>query len=161
MPPRRSMLIFAAAAIVVTGCTDQPAGRLPSNAPAAPDELLRRKVVAAEADLVALYAAARAAHPRFGDALAAVETRHRQHFAAVASSGRVALTNRAPRPTASALSVPAEPAAALDTLRSAEERATEARLGDCLRCADPDLAELLAAIAAGEAANSVLLPSAS
>ncbi len=171
------MLIVAAAAVTVTTCTDQPAGRSPGAAPSAPDELLRREVVAAEADLITLYAAVKAAHPELAYVLAAVENRHRQHFAAVASSGRVAAAMRATRtpgpatessgapqapiPAASAPPVPAEPTAALDALRVAEEAAAEARLGDCLRCEDPTLAELMAAIAAGEAANGVLLPSTS
>ena len=177
LPSRRSVLFCAVAVGLVTGCTDEPAETSPDAAQAAPDELLRREVVAAEADLIALYAAVQVAHPELADALNAVETRHRQHFAAIGSSGRVAAVTRgtgtpdapsaspdptqAPGPAASAASIPADPTAALDALRVAEETAAETRLGDCLRCEDPALAELVAAIAAGEAANGVLLTSAS
>jgi ferritin-like protein len=168
---RRSVLLSAAVAAAVTACTDEPAESSPTPPPPSPDELLRRVVVAAEADLIALYAATRAAHPQLADALAPVEDRHRRHFDAVAASGRVAVATR-PRATAnptqasatatpSAPPLPTDPAAALDALRSAEHTAAEARLKDCLSCKDPALAELVAAVAAGEAANAVLLSSAS
>jgi hypothetical protein len=169
---RRSVLLAAAAtAVAVAACTKDPAdGSSPSAAPA-PDELLRRLVVAAEADLVALYASTAHAHPQLAVALGAVEDRHRHHFAAVAASGAVAAATRARSTadptspsagaTATALPVPADPAAALAALRSAEEAAAQARLEDCLQCEDPALAELIAAVAAGEAANGVLLPAAS
>jgi hypothetical protein len=171
-PSRRSVLLATAAtAVAVTACTKDPAdGSSPSGAPPAPDEVLRRGVVAAEADLVALYASTAHAHPRLAVALGAVEDRHRRHFAAVAASGPVAAAVRTgptadpTSPSAGAtatLPVPADPAAALAALRSAEEAAAQARLEDCLRCEDPALAELIAAVAAGEAANGVLLPAAS
>jgi hypothetical protein len=165
------VLRYAAAAAAVTACTDEPTESSPTAPTPSPDELLRRVVIAAEADLVALYAATRAAHPRLADALAPVEDRHRRHFAAVAASGRVAVVTRpaatedptsAPGSTMpTAAPVPTDPAAALDALRSAEQAAAEARLEDCLRCEDPALAEMVAAVAAGEAANAVLLPPAS
>jgi hypothetical protein len=166
------LLATAATAVAVTACTKDPAdGSSPSGAPPAPDEVLRRGVVAAEADLVALYASTAHAHPQLAVALGAVEDRHRRHFAAVAASGPVAAAERTGPPadptfpsagaTATALPVPADPAAALAALRSAEEAAAQARLEDCLRCEDPALAELIAAVAAGEAANGVLLPAAS
>jgi hypothetical protein len=166
---RRSVLVYAAVAATVTACTDEPAESSPTPPPPSPDELLRRVVAAAEADLIALYAATRAAHPQLADALAPVEDRHRRHFAAVAASGRVAVATRPrakadPAPasaTPSGPPTPTDPAAALDALRSAEHAAAEARLEDCLSCEDPALAELVAAVAAGEAANAVLLASAS
>ena len=162
---RRSVLLGAtAAAITLAGCTDQPTGTaVPSAEPPGADELLRRELVAAEAGLVALYSATRAAHPELADVLAAFEDRHRRHFAAVASSGRVAGATRAatPPPTPTTAPVPGDPAAALAAVRVAEEAAAKARFQDCLRCEDSDLAELVAAIAAGEAANGVVLPSSS
>jgi hypothetical protein len=162
---RRSVLLgTAAAAITLAACTDQPAGTaLPRAESPGADELLRRELVAAEAGLVALYSATRAAHPQLADVLTAFEDRHRRHFAALASSGRVAGATRAatPPPTATTAPVSADPAAALAAVRVAEEAAAKARLQDCLRCEDPALAELVAAIAAGEAANGVVLPSAS
>jgi hypothetical protein len=170
---RRSVLLATAAtAVAVTACTKDPAdGSSSSAAPPAPDELLRRVVVAAEADLVALYASTAHAHPQLAVALGAIEDRHRRHFAAVAASGEVAAATRTGSTadptspsvgaTVTALPVPADPAAALAALRSAEEAAAQARLEDCLRCEDPALAELFAAVAAGEAANGVLLPAAS
>ena len=162
------MLQWAAAVAAVTACTDEPAESSPTPPPASPDELLRRVVVAAEADLVTQYAATRATHQELADVLAAVEDRHRRHFAAVAASGRVAVATRpmatADPTSASATatpSVPTDPAVALDALQNAEQAAAEARLEGCLRCEDPALAELLAAVAAGEAANAVLLSRAS
>jgi hypothetical protein len=163
---RRSVLLGAAVAIAIAGCTDEPVGRPGSAASApTPDEVLRRELVAAEADLVARYAATRAAHPELADSLAAVEHRHRQHLAAVAASGPIALVRRAaPTPSTEPADpdppISAEPGTALNALVTAERSAADVRLEDCLRCEDPALAELVAAIAAGEAANAVLLPAA-
>ncbi len=172
---RRSVLV-SATALAAVACTDLPAGApRPSSSAPTPDEQLRRDLAAAEADLVALYAATRAAHPELEDALALVEDRHRHHSAAVGSSGRLAPAVRpttatpdgasasagaAPTITTTGRSVAADPTVAVGVLRVAEENAAEARLRDCLRCDDPALAELVAAIAAGEAANAVLLPAA-
>jgi hypothetical protein len=163
----RRTVLLGVAALTVSACTDPTAGA-PSPVPSSPtpDELLRRELVAADADLVTLYAATRAAHPELADVLAEVEQRHRRHGAAVGSSGTVALAPRAgdhsaspaPSPAATTVAVDADPVAALRALRSAEESAASARLRDCLRCEDSALAELVAAIAAGEAANRVLVP---
>jgi hypothetical protein len=165
-------------AFVAAACTREPAGTLrPSATPPTPDERLRRVIAAAEAELVALYAATRVVHPQFAEVLALVEDHHRRHSTAVGSSGRVAPAVRptsatpdgasatesampTPVPAATDPPVAADPEAALRALRAAEQNAAEARLRDCLRCEDPALAELVAAIAAGEAANSVLLPTA-
>jgi hypothetical protein len=163
----RRTVLLGAAALTVSACTDPTAGA-PSTVPSSPtpDELLRRELVAAEADLVALYAATRVAHPELADALADVEQRHRRHGATVGSSGPVASAPRAedqnaspaPSPVATSVAVDPDPVAALSALRSAEESAAAGRLQDCLRCEDSALAELVAAIAAGEAANRVLVP---
>jgi len=159
------VLLGAAAAIAVAACTEEPAGPpSPVESPAATDEILRRELVAAEADLVALYTVTRAAHPELADTLAAVEDRHRTHLAAVAASGSVAPVRRAtstgsPAPTDPQPPIAVDSAAALTALVTSEESAADARLRDCFRCEDPALAELVAAIAAGEAANAVLLPS--
>jgi hypothetical protein len=53
--------------------------------------------------------------------------------------------------------VPVDPAQALAAVRIAERAAAEARVADCLRSEDPELAQLLAAVAACEAAHDVLL----
>jgi hypothetical protein len=171
-------MMLGGTALVAAACTREPVGTLrPSATPPAPDERLRRVIVAAEAELVALYAATQVVHPQLAEVLALVEDHHRRHSAAVGSSGRVAPAVRptsatpdgasatesaTPTPVATATDPPvaADPEAALRALRAAEENAAEARLRDCLRCEDPALAELVAAIAAGEAANSVLLPTA-
>ena len=169
-------------ALVAAACTREPAGALRANAtPTTPDERLRRAIAAAEAELVGLYAATLVVHPELAEVLALVEDHHRRHSAAIGSSGRVAPAVRptsalpaggsatvsatptpvpTPVPTATDPPVAADPEAALRVLRAAERTAAEARLRDCLRCEDPALAELVAAIAAGEAANSVLLPTA-
>ena len=165
-------------ALVAAACTREPAGALRANAaPTTPDERLRRAIAAAEAELVGLYAATRVVHPELAEVLALVEDHHRRHSAAIGSSGRVAPAFRptsalpaggsatesatpTPVPTATDPPVAADLEAALRGLRAAERTAAEARLRDCLRCEDPALAELVAAIAAGEAANSVLLPTA-
>jgi hypothetical protein len=176
---RRSVLLGAGAA-ALAGCTGQASGPAsPSPAAPAPDERLRRAVAVAEAELVALYAAARAAHPDLADALAQVEARHRKHSAAIGASGRMAPVPRrmvaepastagsatatptpTPTPSPTVPAIPGDPAQARRTLLRAEEQAAVARLQDCLNCEDAALAELLAAIAAGEAANAVLLAAA-
>jgi hypothetical protein len=170
----RRAVLLGATALAVAACTGEPAGApRPSTSPPTRDQRLRREIAAAEADLVALYAATRAAHPELAEALGLVEDRHRHHSAAIGSSGPVAPAMRpttetpdgasvtaspSPTPAVSIPPVAADPDAALSALRIAEETAAEARLRDCLRCEDPVLAELTAAIAAGEAANAVLLP---
>jgi hypothetical protein len=169
-------VLLGATALAAVACTGQTAGTpRPSSSAPTSDEQLRRELAAAEADLVALYAATRAAHPELDDALALVEDRHRRHSAAVGSSGRLAPVVRptmatpggtsatadaTPIPATTGLAVAADPTAAVGALRLAEENAAEARLQDCLRCDDLALAELVAAIAAGESANAVLLPAA-
>jgi hypothetical protein len=169
---RRSVLL-GAAAISLAACTGESSPPPDVDPPPpGPDALLRGRVVAAERTLLALYAATSAQHPRLADRLLPFAVRHGRHLAVVESSGPLATpTPSTPAgttspardggsPTAEAAptpDVPADLAAAVDALRAAERSAADGRMADCLRSEDRALAEILAAIAACEAAHDVLL----
>lgn len=128
--------------------------------------------------MLALYAATGAQHPTLADRLLPFAVRHGRHLAVVESSGPVTTPvpstpagtaspgrdgespTLAASPTPEAVprpDVPADLAAAVAALRAAERAAADARIADCLRSEDRALAEVLAAVAACEAAHDVLL----
>jgi len=180
-PSRRSVLLAAAASSLAacTGDDETPAPNPP--APPEPDELLRAEVADAERDLVALYEATAATHPALAAQVRPFTARHRRHLDAVEASGPVATPPAATAPGSAAASpasspgvqgaspagtsppapsppaVPDGPADALAALRTAERTAAGARVTECVRAQDGTLAELLASIAACEAAHDVLL----
>jgi len=181
--PTRRIVLFGAAAMslsaYVAACTDDdPTPSPTADAPDRPDPdaLLRAEVTSAERDLLVLYRATVSTHPALAAQLASFSARHRRHLDAVETSGPVATpaptSGSAPgtgppgTPSATATpvappAVPADPAQALTALQAAERAAADARVADCLRSEDPELAELLAAVAACEAAHDVVLGTAS
>lgn len=130
---------------------------------------------------MALYEATAAAHPALAAQVRPFTTRHSRHLATVEASGVVAtppagtatgsgaaspasspaVQGTSPAgtspPAPSPPAVPAGPADALAALRTAERGVAGARVTDCVRAQDGTLAELLASIAACEAAHDVLL----
>ncbi len=176
--PSRRVVLVGVAALSLAACTGEPSSP-PSDRPSPPepDALLRGDVAAAERALLALYAATSVQHPTLAERLAPFAAHHAQHLAVVESSGPVAtpapstpLSTDSPRPdstgpaggsptadTTPTPAVPAELAAALEAVRAAERVAADGRIADCLRSEDLALAEILAAVAACEAAHDVLL----
>jgi hypothetical protein len=166
-PTRRLVLLGAAAAWLAacTGDDGRPPATEASPSGPEPDALLRADVAEAERELLALHLATVSTHPALAAQLAPFSARHRRHLEAVEASGPMAT----PQPSTAAASppggtppaVPADAAQALAAVRTAERAAGAARIADCLRSEDPELAELLAAVAACEAAHDVVLGTAS
>ena len=180
--PTRRLVLLGAAAASLAACTgDDRPPPVTEGSPSRPepDALLRAGVAEAERELLALHRATVRTHPALAALLAPFSARHRRHLEAVEESGPMATqqsstaapsgtapsgsANASSAPTASASApggtpvVPVDPAQALAAVRIAERAAAEARVADCLRSEDPELAELLAAVAACEAAHDVLL----
>lgn len=151
---RRSLLIAAGsigAAATLAACGPSGEGADPSAAAsaaigAAPDAL-RREVATAERALIAAYDAAIAAFPSLAVDLAAVRAQHADHLSAMAADG-------AEPPAAT---TPASPAEAIAALRAAEQQAARARRTSCVAAADPELARVLALIAASEQSHAAYL----
>ena len=145
-------LAVGAPALLLAACTSDPE-QAPSSTPsanegaaAAPsaDDPAATDPAADEAALIALYDAALAA-PGTSDTrevLALLRDQHAAH--------RDALGGAADVP------VPASPPS-LAALIAAEKRASRARIRACVAAADPDVARLLALIAASEAAHVPVL----
>lgn len=145
MPTRRAVLV-AALAVGVGGCrgaADQAAGRRSAGDR---DRAVRARAVAAERALLAAYDAVLATHPDPGGRLARVRAEHAAHLAALGGTAHLA-----------ALGAGASHPPAPDLL-SLERRAAADRVTDCLAVADPELARLLASVAACEAAHAAVVP---
>lgn len=140
------MLAAASGAALVAGCTassgDKPAG--------SPDDGVRSAVAASELALIAQYQAAIAAFPDLGASLVAILEQHRAHLAVVAPGE--ASSQDAAAPTAAA---PAATSAGqmVGALAEAERVASQERRQACREAADPELARILAFIAASEASH--------
>jgi hypothetical protein len=163
--PSRRLVLLAATAVPLAACTADDPAVSPTQGTADrpdPDALLRVEVATAERGLLALHEATVVTHPGLAAQLAPFTERHRRHLDAIGTSGPVATPASTPGASSPATppttpAVPADPAQALAAVRTAERGAADARIGDCLRSEDPLLAELLAAVAACEAAHDVLL----
>lgn len=165
---RRALLATgAAAAAVLTGCSSgTPAGprtKGTSADPAAAAAELRRRLAARSTALLGEYDAVVLRHPALRDRLAPLREAVAAHAGALsgtaasppASSGA---PSGAPA-TASAIaggSVADDPAAALRAL-AASERRTSAEHTASLMDAEPELARLLASVAAAGSAHAYLL----
>jgi hypothetical protein len=169
-PSRRSVLA-SGGLLLLAACT----GSSPVRAPQlTADQRLARRVAAEIIVLSAAYAATIAAHPRTRRELAPLAAEHEAHLTALAalqpaptatpstsSSGSTspsaaASPTAAASPSASSPPVAPSPAAARTALATAEEAAAARRrhqAGD----AGPDLARLLASIAACEAVHAALV----
>ncbi|WP_261993901.1 hypothetical protein [Streptomyces sp. t39] len=164
---RRALLATgAAAAAVLTGCSsDTPAGPRTAGTTADPAEAaraLRRRLAARSTALLGEYDAVTARHPALTARLAPLRAAVAEHAAAL--SGSPATAPVPPRPSATATapaavaggSVAEDPAAALRGLAAAERR-TSAEHTASLMDAEPELARLLASVAAAGSAHAYLL----
>jgi len=159
-PDRRSVLI-GAALLPLAACTADPAPSPP--APADPDDLLRRAAVQRERELLEQYDAVLGALPALAARLAPVRAEHAVHLGALLpdepvvgpSASASPSTPSSPPPSASPPAAP-DPASALAGLSAAEAAAGAAHSGAALQAA-PELAGLLACLAASEASHRVVL----
>ncbi|MGW0558317.1 hypothetical protein ACWDZ6_29750 [Streptomyces sp. NPDC002926] len=148
---RRALIVTgAAAAGLLTGCsTDEPKGR--STAGSAPDPAraeaaLRRRLAATSGALRDQYDAVITQHPALTGRLAVLRAEVAEHVAALGGTTRVA-----PQ-----VPVPADAKAAVKALATAERRTSDAHTA-ALVDAEPELARLLASVAAAGAAHAYLL----
>lgn len=143
----------------------------PRKAAVNPAEAIRDRAVAASRHLVALYAATVAQHPQLRARLAPLAAEHQAHLEALTGEpaaqqlplptheAQATLTPAPGEPTPSTTpqaTVPRSPTAALAALAGAERAAADGRLRD-LPAAPPELARLLASIAACQAVHAELL----
>ncbi len=149
---RRRALVATgvAAAAVLTGCANEPSkgprtlgaggGRARAEA------TLRKRLAATSGAVRDQYDATVAQHPALAGRLTVLRTAVLEHVTALGGTTQVA----APAP------VPADATAALKALALAEKRASDAHTA-ALADAEPELARLLASIAAAGAAHAYLL----
>ncbi|MCD0486441.1 hypothetical protein LO771_29690 [Streptacidiphilus sp. ASG 303] len=167
-PTRRAVLGAAVGGAVLTlGACSADAPAPAGTAAPDPDLAVRRRAVEATAALAAAYDAVLTAHPTLAGRLQPLRDqvlRHRAALAAGLPEGGTPPAATAPGtapapggpsgtgapaapPTASAAAVPAAPAAALASLAAAERRTAASRTA-ALDTASPELARLLASLAA-------------
>jgi hypothetical protein len=163
-PSRRSVLA-SGGLLLLAACT----GSTPVRAPQlTADQRLARQVAAEITVLVGAYAATIAAHPHTRGALGPLAAEHQAHLVALAalqpaptgSPSPSSSTSTSPSvsasPSASSAAAAPSPAAARAALATAEEAAA-ARRRQQAQHAGPDLARLLASIAACEAVHALLV----
>ncbi|MFG3284382.1 hypothetical protein [Streptomyces sp. NPDC048111] len=155
----------AAAAGLLTGCSDDGgdagAGTAARAAALRAETALRLRTSTASRTLVAQYEAVLAMHPTLRDRLAPLRDQAAQHGTALAPAP-AADRSAAPKPAAppgpapALSSVPADPDEALKQLAEAERRTSDAQLA-AVAGAPPELARLLASVAASGAGHAYLL----
>ncbi|WP_189296125.1 hypothetical protein [Streptomyces albospinus] len=158
---RRTTLLAGAAlggVALLAGCTDHPGPEEPEHSAAA--ERLRERSAADSAALLARYDATLAAHPALAPQLRPLRAEVALHAAAFRSgkatpapSGGAAAE---PARHAAAPAVPADERAARTALADAERALADTRTA-ALAAAPPELARLLASVAAAGAAHAYLL----
>ncbi|MDT0269290.1 hypothetical protein RM844_23675 [Streptomyces sp. DSM 44915] len=151
--PRRSLLSAGVAAPLVAllaGCSAEAGVRAGSRGVSAVSvQGLRRRTARDSAALLARYEATEAAHPALGEALTPFRETVAAHLRALGDDASSAPAGRVPE-------VPAEPADAVGALVEAERRTADRRLA-ALADSPPELARLLASLAAAGAAQAQLL----
>ncbi|MFI2779071.1 hypothetical protein [Streptomyces sp. ALB3] len=141
---------------VLTGCGEPEARTGPGGADARAASLragaLRAAGARDSASLLSRYEQVAAAHPVTEAGLAPLSATVREHLAALGGRAGAAGGSPAPAPPAG----PADARAALRELAAEERRVADGRAA-ALLTADPELARLLASIAAAGAAHAYLL----
>lgn len=141
---------------VLTGCGDDGestgrTGPVRTEAEAVRAERALRTTAARTGALtLAHYDLVAEAHPAVAEGLAPLRAAVRAHTRALATEGVKAAPPPAPGP------VPTDPRTAVKELAAAERRRADAHAGDLLT-AGPELARLLASVAAASAAHAYLL----
>ncbi|MGW5635625.1 hypothetical protein [Streptomyces sp. NPDC003832] len=160
-PRRRSLLLAAAGAALLTGCSPGPdVDGTGGGSPSAADRA-RARAARDSAELAERYAAVAAAHPALTERLAPLRAevvRHAEAFGGTAA--RSAPPSPSASPSASAATapaaVPADGKDALAMLATAEQELADRRSEALLRVPG-ELARLLASVAAAGAAHVHLL----
>ncbi|MFI2368690.1 hypothetical protein [Streptomyces sp. NPDC018833] len=161
---RRGALLAtgAAAAAAMTGCTGGASGQRPAAGPAADparaEKALRRRHAARSQALLDEYDAVIARHPALAERLSPLRKEVAAHVPALAGTKAVPAS---PSPSGTAPVVadgpaPDDPAAALKALAAAERRTADEHTASLLK-AEPELARLLASVAAAGAVHAYLL----
>lgn len=151
-PRRRTLLAGGAAALLVTGCSTGHDDATDERDRA--EERLRARAGRDSAALLAAYDATIAAHTGLAGRLRPLRAevaRHAEAFASSTASTASSSPSAPPRP-----SVPGDEKSALAALADAERRAADGR-ASALASAPPELARLLASVAAAGAAHAYLL----
>ncbi|WP_406399280.1 hypothetical protein OH805_09370 [Streptomyces sp. NBC_00879] len=144
---RRALIATGAVAVTaLTGCSNEEPERRRTAGPARAEAALRRRLAAASGALRDQYDAVIAQHPALAGQLAALRAAVAEHVTALGGTTRVA----------PAQPVPADAPAALRSLAAAERRTGDA-YSAALLDAEPELARLLASVAAAGAAHEYLL----
>lgn len=152
---RRQLLLGAAAAGLLTACSSTDADRHgPGESTSVRAEnTLRVRTAATSRTLLAQYDAVLARHPDRRATLAPLRAATAQHVAALSPAGKSPAATPPPGPTAA---VSADPAEALRALATTARRTTDAQTA-ALVDAPPELARLLASVAAASATHAYLL----
>ncbi|PJN00048.1 hypothetical protein CG740_27660 [Streptomyces sp. CB01201] len=149
----------AAAAGVLAGCSDAGGGQGAAagarEAAKRAEAALRERTSAASRALVTQYDAVLAMHPSLRDRLAPLRDQAVQHDRALAPPP-AATPSPAVTPSAAVSSVPADAEDAVKQLADAERRTSDAQLA-AVAAAPPELARLLASVAASGAGHAYLL----
>ncbi|MFF3560292.1 hypothetical protein ACFYXS_09680 [Streptomyces sp. NPDC002574] len=166
MPRRRAVRtalvlpVLPAAAGLLGGCSDRQGHRSGAPGPSSPSPdpvlILRERAARDSSALLARYDATIAAHPRLATRLRPLRAEVARHVAAFGPPTRRAPVS-SPSPTPSpTVSVPPREGAALAALATAERTLAGERAGALLD-APPELARLLASVAACGAGHVLLL----
>lgn len=167
-PGRRNLLLAggaAAGAALLTGCSGDSGSRPDASGSRSDEERLRTRGALDSAALLGRYDATADAHPRLADRLGPLREETARHLEAFRSADRPASASASASPSASASAsagkaraadVPKDEKQALTALARAERRTADARTA-ALRDAPPELARLLASVAACGAAHAYLL----
>lgn len=169
LPPGRRNLLLAGgamgAAALLAGCSGDSGPRPDASGSPSDEERLRARGARGSAALLARYDATADAHPTLADRLGPLREETARHLEAFRSPDRPASSSASPSASASASAsagkaraadVPKDEKQALRALARAERRTADARTA-ALRDAPPELARLLASVAACGAAHAYLL----
>ncbi|WP_162824070.1 hypothetical protein [Peterkaempfera bronchialis] len=152
-PTRRALLsaTLGGAALTLTACSDGAPSPRKAATPD-PDVALRRRAAEATTALIAAYDAALTAHPALAARLHPLRAQLLQHRTAFSTTPPTPPTP----PTTAPPTSPPTPAATLTALAAAERRTADTRI-TALPTASPELARLLASVAAAGAVHALLL----
>ncbi|WP_405844811.1 hypothetical protein [Streptomyces sp. NBC_01518] len=154
-PRRRSLLVSAAGAALLVGCsTGDDSGTTGGSESAA--EHARARAAADSETLLQHYDAVLAAHPTLAERLDPLRAEVVRHATAFGGSRSTPSATATASPSASATAVPATPSDALSGLAAAE-RGLADRRAKALLDLPGELARLLASVAAAGAAHAYLL----